>query len=81
MRLTLCNLLRNNAHMKHLSIISDLEKQASANGVPIYLLCQQAGIARSTWTRWKSCETSPQGRVWGRVESAARDLGLTLSNA
>lgn len=71
MRLT----LRNNAHypaaaMNIQTLIADAESRAQAGGLSIDDLCKAAGIARSTWQRWKSGATEPTMRTWRRVEDA-----------
>lgn len=33
-------------------------------------LCAQAGVARSTWQRWKSGATTPNFRTWQGVQAA-----------
>lgn len=50
--------------------ISDLEAQAATAGITITELCRRADVARSTWTRWKSGDTTPTGRILGRLYGA-----------
>lgn len=47
----------------------DLEQRAKDAGISVGDLCQRAGIARSTFQRWKSGETMPQMRVYQRLEA------------
>lgn len=39
--------------MDQATIIASLESRASALGVPLYKICEAAGIAASTYYRWK----------------------------
>lgn len=39
--------------------IAEIERQAKAAGASMNEICAAAGIARSTFTRWKSGESEP----------------------
>ena len=54
--------------------IVEAERRAKVCGVTVDELCSQAGIARSTWQRWKSGETAPNTRTWERVEAVFSEL-------
>lgn len=48
--------------------IIELEREANRLGISANELCRRAGIARSTWTRWKAGVTSPRLEIWRRIE-------------
>lgn len=52
--------------------ITDMERELHASGKTADHLCRHAGIARSTWTRWKSGAVAPNTRTLERVEEALR---------
>jgi hypothetical protein len=54
--------------------ISGMERQLKVAGVSVHDLCQQADIARSTWSRWKCGKTIPNMATWAAVELAASIL-------
>ena len=39
--------------MKQSDMIDDIEQRAAAIGVPVYAICQQAGVAPTTYYRWR----------------------------
>lgn len=45
-----------------------MEHELAKRGLSRSALCRRAGIALTTWTRWKSGKTQPQMRVWDRVQ-------------
>jgi len=45
--------LCNPETMNFQKTVSELEQRAAALGQPMYLVCEQAGIAPSTYYRWK----------------------------
>ncbi len=55
-------------------LISDLERRAQAKGVPIRRLVKKAGINSSTWTRWKSGQTTPTFGTWERLSRTADEM-------
>lgn len=50
--------------------IKEMEAQVKGAGASVPQLCEQAGIKRSTWTRWKSGKTSPNLETWERALAA-----------
>jgi len=52
------------------TLIADAERRAVAAGLSVDEFCKDAGIARSTWQRWKSGATEPTMRTWRRVEES-----------
>ncbi|GBD48146.1 hypothetical protein METY_1359 [Methylopila sp. Yamaguchi] len=54
--------------------ISQFEDRLKQAGISVRRACREAGIAPSTWTRWKSGTTSPTLATWEKVEDAAEAL-------
>lgn len=50
------------------SKIEKIETRLKEAGLPVSRICEQAGIARSTWDRWRSGATSPNMSTWAQVE-------------
>lgn len=42
--------------------------------VSVAEMCREAGIAHSTWTRWKSGATAPNHKTWQAVRAAVAML-------
>lgn len=55
-------------------MIAELEKRAKVKGVPIRQVVRAAGVNVSTWTRWKSGDTTPTFRMWEKVTSSANSI-------
>jgi transcriptional regulator with XRE-family HTH domain len=51
--------------------MAGIEDRIRANGRSIRQLCIEAGIARSTWDRWRRGETEPNTKTWRAVMTAA----------
>lgn len=49
----------------------DIEHIADHAGTSIAAICRDAGIARSTFSRWKAGRTSPSLAVYARIRDAA----------
>lgn len=56
--------------MDGLFSVDQLEARANAAGLSMNEVCRRAGIARSTFTRWKAGETLPTLRVLRKVNHA-----------
>ncbi len=54
--------------------IASMEASLAERGIPVSLLCRRAGIAETTWGRWKRREFHPSFRAWRDVSSAFHDL-------
>lgn len=54
--------------------IEKIESRLKAAGRQVSDLCEEAGIARSTWTRWKYEKVSPNMTTWLDVERAVNAL-------
>lgn len=54
--------------------IDAIEKRLADAGSNVSRLCDVAGIARSTWTRWKTGETMPNMATWKVVEAAVAEI-------
>jgi predicted transcriptional regulator len=65
-------MLRDIMHM--IDAITNAENELARLGYSRRRLCQDAGVAPSTWTRWKAGLTEPNMRTWRRVEQALEDL-------
>ena len=53
--------------MDSASVVEDLEAQAHEAGKSISEVCRQAGVARSTFTRWKSGDNTPNIRTIQKI--------------
>ena len=51
--------------------VQQIEARAQQAGLSVTELCHKAGVARSTFTRWKAGTTSPTQRILKRL---AREL-------
>ncbi len=47
--------------------VQQIEARATQAGLSVTELCQKAGVARSTFTRWKAGTTSPTQRILKRL--------------
>ena len=50
--------------------INELEVRFRAAGYSLRQFCREAGIAASTWTRWKAGKSMPNYGTWMRVNEA-----------
>jgi transcriptional regulator with XRE-family HTH domain len=55
--------------MDELLTPQDVERLASERGLTIGQVCQQAGIAHSTFTRWRRGDTEPTLDVYRRIRA------------
>ena len=53
------------------SILTNLEVRAAALGLNFTVLCREAGIAYSTYARWRNGDTDPLMKV-GKIDAAIR---------
>ena len=51
-------------------LVTSLEARAREAGISINALCRKAGVARSTFSRWKAGRTEPQLRIYRRLIDA-----------
>ena len=58
-----------------------LEVRSRECGITRARLCREAGIAQSTWTRWKSGKASPTLSTWLRVTTAFESLSSGIIGA
>lgn len=56
-------------------MVEDLEAQARARGLSISEVCRQAGVARSTFTRWKSGDNEPNVRTLQKISDVLKAAG------
>lgn len=56
-----------------------IETRLKAAGHTVTKLCETAGLARSTWDRWRRGETEPNFKSW-RLAKEAADM-LLRSNS
>jgi hypothetical protein len=62
---------------KHMGVPQDCQKietRLTRAGASVGALCTRAGIARSTWQRWKSETTAPNMGTWTAVLAAVDAL-------
>ena len=57
--------------MDQTAIAADLEARADKVGVPIYTVCEQAGIAPSTFYRWRN---GKGGGTIAKLNAVQREL-------
>lgn len=50
--------------------ILEIEARLERAGLTASALCREAGIARSTWQRWKSGETEPTMGSWRSIQAS-----------
>jgi transcriptional regulator with XRE-family HTH domain len=62
--------------MTHLDQMNRIEKAAESKDVSLSEFFKKAGIAPSTWTRWRAGKTEPTFKTWRKVEETAREMGL-----
>ena len=55
----------------------DVERIAAQAGLPLGELFKRAGIAHTTFYRWKNGETLPTMRVYERIRNALREAEAT----
>lgn len=53
--------------MTHPDNIPEMEKELAVRSVPVAELCRRAGIAETTWGRWKRGDFKPSFRAWSDV--------------
>jgi hypothetical protein len=61
-------------HMSHPEQIPEMELALSANGKTVAEMCRLAGVAETTWGRWKRKEVSPTFKSWDAVCAAYCEL-------
>ena len=54
--------------------IGDIEDRFRAAGYSLRGFCEYAGIAASTWTRWKAGKNLPNMATWERINEALERL-------
>lgn len=54
--------------------IADVENELARLGCSRRAFCAEAGIAASTWTRWKAGLTEPNLRTWRQVEQTLANV-------
>ncbi len=52
----------------------ELESAANEAGLSMRLICAKAGLAHTTWYRWKNAHTEPTRDVVIRLGQALEDL-------
>lgn len=55
-------------------IISQIETGLGESGIPVAELCRKAGIAQTTWGRWKSGKFLPRDETRETVIAAYNEL-------
>ncbi|WP_313349817.1 hypothetical protein [Paracoccus sp. (in: a-proteobacteria)] len=58
----------------HLTLMPQMEADLARKGETVAALCRQAGVAATTWGRWKRGSVSPNLKTWEAVFSAYRKL-------
>ena len=59
---------------------SEIETRAKLAGLSVAQMCAQAGVAHSTFTRWRAGHTEPTLTVYRRLVQATR-LGVQTGDA
>lgn len=60
--------------MAHPDNIPEMEKALADRSVPVAELCRRAGIAETTWGRWKRGDFKPSFRAWNDVLREYEDI-------
>ena len=60
--------------MQIASQILDIETRLKAQRITLGVVLTEAGIDRSTWTRWRSGATRPRLDTWMAAQAAAQRL-------
>lgn len=60
--------------MLHPDNIPEMETVLEKRGVPVAQLCEKAGIAKTTWWRWRERRASPNFETWDGVVKAYETL-------
>lgn len=60
--------------MLHPDDIPQMETKLAERGFSVAELCRQAGIAETTWGRWKRKEFMPSFRTWQDTTSAYSEM-------
>ncbi len=56
-------------------MVEDIEAQARARCLSINEVCREAGVARSTVTRWKSGDHEPNIRTLQKISEVLKPAG------
>lgn len=54
--------------------IQSVETALRERRISVARLCRDAGIAQTTWVRWKSGKFSPSAPAWAKIEAALAPL-------
>lgn len=54
--------------------LAELERGLATASVSVGAVLDEAGVVRSTWTRWKNGSCQPRLQVWTSVQDAAGRL-------
>jgi hypothetical protein len=65
----ICNM---STHIQHMVLA--VEAELKGRKIPVSDLTTEAGIAPSTWSRWKSGDNSPTLKVWTQALDAKARL-------
>ena len=55
-------------------LVADFQARAKAAGLPMKAVCEKAGVAQSTFSRWKSGVMGPSYLTVQRLEEALAEL-------
>lgn len=55
-------------------LITNAETAIRRAGLTVDDFCNQIGVHRATWQRWKAGKTSPRLSDWQRIEDALHSL-------
>ena len=51
--------------------IIDIEHRLKERGISVNQFCQDIGVSRTTWQRWKAGVVNPRLETWLRVQEIA----------
>ncbi len=57
--------------------ILQMEARANAARLSITRLCQESGVGRASWYRWKENRGAPSALVWFEIERVMRLVELS----
>lgn len=58
----------------HPNSIPLMEAALAERGIPVAELCRRAGVAETTWGRWKKGAVSPTFKSWDAVSASYHGL-------
>ena len=67
--------------MFDISQITEIEESLAEAGLTVKRLCEEAGIAETTWSRWKNGSFFPSHLKWQKIKIAFESLMASVDDA